>query len=392
MKNLKRATSWKGASLILAGVLASIGLGGFQASYAASGTEGAAFLDIPVGAGPAALGGGYTALANDAYATTYNPAGLGFMDSSQFSGQHLSYLDSIHYEYLSFGVPLPRSSACSSAVDCPGSALGGSVQYLGSGDINGMDASGNPTGDFSSYYAAYNLSYGHSFNEKLALGLTGKMIHAKLDDVSASAYAADLGAMYRVQKDLTLGASLTNLGSKLKFLNEGDPLPLAFHIGGAYQPNSHWMLTAEGVYPQTGLASFHLGGEWRPLELIALRAGFRTDTLKENSTLAGASLGLGLNVWGQELAYAWLPYGDLGNTHYISLLMKFGEAERSKRNLIQYQHIKKHRTVKGGDSDEIAPDYQQLMELLNDNDEHMAQQRRAKNPGYDEINQIFNQN
>ena len=339
---------------------------------ASSGTEGASFLDIPVGAGPAAMGAAYTALSNDAYAPTLNPGGLGFLESTQFSGQHIAYLESMNYEYLSFALPLPRSASCASPVDCPGSALGGSVQYLGSGDITGRDASGNPTGDFSSYYASYNLAFGKSFNEKLSLGLTGKMISAKLDDVSASAYAADLGTMYKLRGNLMLAAKVTNVGSKLKFLSEGDSLPMAFHVGAAYRPGSRWLITSEGVYPKTGLASFHLGGEWRPLEMLALRMGYRTDTLKGLSMLAGYTLGMGVNVWGQELAYAWLPYGDLGNTHYISLLMKFGEAERAKRNLIQYQHIKKHRTVNKGvpQAEEIAPDYQQLMELLTDSANH----------------------
>jgi hypothetical protein len=272
-------------------------------------------------------------------------------------------------------VPLPRASSCASPVDCPGSALGGSIQYLGSGDINGMDSSGNPTGTYSSYYASYNLSYGRAFNDKLSLGLTTKLISAKLDTVSASAYAVDLGSMYRLQRNLTLAATLTNLGSKLKFLNEGDSLPLAFHLGAAYQPTSHWLLTGEGVYPKTGLAGFHIGGEWHPIEMLALRTGYRTDTVKGLSPLAGYTLGVGLQVWGSELAYAWLPYGDLGNTHYFSLLMKFGETERSKRNLIQYQQIKKHQTVKhSGEEEEISPDYQQLMELLNDSDQHLARQ------------------
>src|SRR4051812_20146378 len=97
---------------------------------AASGTEGAAFLDIPVGAGPAAMGSAYTALANDSYAATYNPGGLGFIDSTQFSAQHLSYLESLHYEYLSFGIPLKHSG------------VGGSIQYLGSGDIDATEANG----------------------------------------------------------------------------------------------------------------------------------------------------------------------------------------------------------------------------------------------------------
>src|SRR5262249_6641713 len=149
-------------------------------------------------------------------------------------------------------------------------------------------------------------------------------------------------------------ATLTNLGTKLKFLSEGDDLPMAFHLGGAYQPTPHWQITSEGVFPKTGLAAFHAGLEWRPMEMLALRSGYRTDTLKGLSPLAGYSLGLGLNMWGQELGYAWLPYGELGNTHYFSLLMKFGETERAKRNLIQYQHIKAHRTVENGD--ELTPD------------------------------------
>src|SRR6267142_7222018 len=108
------------------------------------------------------------------------------------------------------------------------------------------------------------------------------------------------------------------------------------------------------------------------MEMLAIRAGYRTDTTKELSSYAGFSAGIGVNVWGQELSYAYLPYGDLGTTHYISLLMKFGETEKAKRNLIQYQHIKTHRTVKDTRSEEIAPDYQQLMELLNDSEQHLA--------------------
>src|ERR1019366_9024351 len=103
-------------------------------SYASSGTEGAAFLDIPVGAGPASLGAAYSALADDAYAPVINPAGLGFIESSQLAAQYLPYLESINYEQFSFGVPLPRNRSCSDPNSCPGSALGGSIQYLGAGN------------------------------------------------------------------------------------------------------------------------------------------------------------------------------------------------------------------------------------------------------------------
>src|SRR6185437_12930341 len=134
-------------------------------SLASSGTEGASFLDIPVGAGPAALGSAYTALATNAYAPTWNPAGLGFVDAAGVAAQHLSYLDSIHYEYLSAVYPF------SDARDNPTHrGVGFSAQYLGTGDITrtDIDQAGNfvnPGGSFSSHYGAYNLSYGQSLGD-----------------------------------------------------------------------------------------------------------------------------------------------------------------------------------------------------------------------------------
>jgi len=348
------------------------GMGNCQAVQASSGTEGAAFLDIPVGAEPAALGSAYTPLAVDAYAPVWNPAGLGWLDGNQVAGQHVAYLESMHYEFLSFVHPLgdQRDSSTHRGV-------GFSAQYFGSGDITGTDVSGNPTGTFSSHYGSYNFAYGQTFGERLAVGLTGKWINAQIDDVSANAFAADLGSLYKVNDKLRLAATLMNIGSTLKFLSSGDSLPLAFHVGGAYELNTHWLFTAEGVYPKTGLAAFHAGGEWRPVESVSLRAGYKTDTLDGLSALAGFTTGIGLHFMGQEFAYAWAPYGDLGSAQYFSLLVRFGGREEEKRNLIQYQTIKPQRAVKSQDKNGAEPEYQQLMQLLGDDDnQHYAQSTR----------------
>jgi hypothetical protein len=365
IKRMKTEGKTQSGGIIVAAVLlTSLIILNTNSLYASSGTEGAAFLDIPVGGTPASLGSAYTALANDAYAPTWNPGGLGFLDSTQLSGQHISYLESMSYEYLSFVHPLGND----------GRAFGAAIQYLTSGDIPGTDDKGNPTGDFSSHYGAYSLAYGQALSEKLSIGATGKWINAKISDVSANAYAVDFGGMYRMNRKLTLAATLTNVGTKLTFLSEGDTLPLAVHVGGAYQLNHQLNLVAEGVYRKTGLASVHFGGEWQPMEMIALRAGYKTDTVKENTALAGLTTGIGIKVWGQELDYAWVPLGELGDTHYFSLVMRFGEAERSKRNLIQYQNIKKHRTADYNQDhkEEQAPEYQQLMELLNESEQRAA--------------------
>jgi len=337
-------------------VLLGLLVGSSHYVLAASGTEGAAFLDIPVGAGPAALGGAYTALATDLYAPVWNPAGLGFLDSTQVGGEHLSYLESIHYEHLGFVTHFKS-----------GTGIGVSAQYLGSGDIPGANLSGAAESNYSSYFGSYNLAFGQSVGERLSLGLTGKLINAKISDVTSTAYAADLGALYKVVDHVTLAATLTNLGSKLKFLNDDSSLPVEGHVGAAYAPNSHWLASLEGVFPKSGPASAHLGLQWQPLELIAIRAGYKTDTTKELSAMAGMTVGAGLTLWGQELAYAWVPYGDLGDTQYFSLVIRFGADAKARQNLIRGQDIKKGKAVKGEDVEQ-----QQLMLLLKDEQERNA--------------------
>ena len=277
-----------------------------------SGTEGASFLNIPVGAEPAAMGGAYSASALNAYAPTWNPGGLGKISGTQIAVQHLDYLESINYEHFGFVQPFDK-----------GRGFGASIQYLGTADISATDATGAPMGSFDSHYGAYSLSYGHSLSSRLSMGITGKLIEAKIESVSATAYAADFGALYQATTKLMLAGVLRNVGTELKFLNEGDPLPLGLHLGGTYLATPAVTLALEGVVRQTGLASVHSGIEWRPADPLALRIGYRTDTIKELSALAGLTAGVGIKVMGQTLSYAWVPLDDLGNTQYISLLIQF---------------------------------------------------------------------
>jgi hypothetical protein len=298
-----------------------------QLSFASSGTEGASFLDIPVGARPAALGSSYSALATDAYAPVWNPAGLGFLNSTQLAGMHLSYLDTINNEFASFVHPFS-----------PGHALGISGQYFSPGDSKGTDITGTPTGDFSGHYASYSLAYGQRLGESVALGVTGKVIDAKIADVSAHAYGFDAGAMVQATRQLRLAAVVANVGTKLNFLNEGDSLPGAFRLGALYTPMEYLNLTAEGVYGFNGLASAHTGIEVTPSQVVSIRAGFRSDTVKNLSGFSGFTTGIGLHLWGQEFDYAWVPLGDLGDTQYFSLVIRLGAPAENQKNLQTHQN------------------------------------------------------
>jgi len=315
---------------------------------ASAGTEGAAFLEIPVGAEPAAMGSAYAALAVNAYAPVWNPAGLAFSRGIQFAGEHLAYLDSVHDEFASVAVPLGM-----------GRALAGSLQYIGAGDIAGTNSAGISNGNFSTYAAVYSLAYGQKLTDRLGLGFTGKAIQTKIAEAGAHAFAGDFGALYYPFATLGLAFTVTNAGTTLKFIDQPDSLPLSYHAAIAYRPVGAWTLSVQATQMQNGQTSAQSGAEWHPTPLLALRTGYRTDTMAHLSPVAGLSAGLGLQLWDQEFSYAWIPYGALGDTQYFSLLLKFG----GDAGLVQFHEMKKSEHAKAGAAPD--PEDEQLMEMLN---------------------------
>ncbi len=289
-------------------------LGAAQKAWCYAGTEGAGFLNIPTGGRPAALGGAYSALANDAYAPLLNPAGLGFLKTSQFALMHLSYLDSMSYEFASLVHPFSA-----------GHSIGASVQNLRPGNTRSTDINGDPLGDFSGSFFAYSLGYGQSIGGVFSIGLVGKVIQSKIADFSASGVAGDLGVMVRPSNNLGFSAVVANVGSKITFIQDGDSFPSSLRMGGFYSPFRRWIFALQGTHAKTGLTSGQSGVEWNPLDVVSVRAGYKTETAHENSSAAGVSVGIGLHLAGQQFDYAWAPLGDLGDTQYFSMVLQWGE-------------------------------------------------------------------
>lgn len=122
--------------------------------------------------------------------------------------------------------------------------------------------------------------------------------------------------------------------------------------------------------------------EWRVLPRAWWRVGYRTDTVAEQSQLAGFTTGVGLQVWEHELAYAWVPLGELGSTQYLSLVFRFGPPVAEKRRLIEYQRIKKHKTATGPAEGRLS-ESEELMQLLNeDNTPHPKDAEAPRRSGW----------
>lgn len=312
-----------------------------------SGSEGASFLDIPVGGRPTALGNAYSALSADAYAPVANPAGLGFLPSTQFAAMHLSYLESMDYEFASFVHPFRF-----------GQSMGVSVQYLRPGDNIQRDATGTEIGDYSGSFLSGSLSYGQKVNQFAAFGITGKLVQSKIAGYSANGYGADVGGMFYPSHQLILALGVANIGSNLSYINEGDSLPLNIKGGLAYNPIQPLVLALQETYSRSGLASTQLGVEWSPIDMISIRGGYKSETQKE---LSGWTAGIGLMLAGQEFDYTWVPMKDFGNTQYFSLVLRGGGvASEESKDIPDVAPSKRNRTKNFPDRDDLDQDDQEF--------------------------------
>jgi len=290
-----------------------------------AGTTGANFLKMPVGVRN--VGMGETGVAfSDVNCVYYNPAGLGWLTKPELTFAHTQQIQSVSFEHASGILPVTDWGA-----------FGLSVYYLGTGNIQGYDNTGAPTVNVDAYYGAAAVSYGkYVLGERiegdgLTAGVTLKYIFSKLDDAPGTAIGCDIGTMYvfkpsQITLDnlLAVGLSVQNLGTKLKYDNDGDPLPMNIKAGAMYKflvPKVKPILTLDvNKYNDSDLYVC-MGGEISLKDVIAFRAGYVTKGSRD--TDSGLRFGVGLKSYGLSFDYAYSGLGDLGNVHKFGLTVNF---------------------------------------------------------------------
>ncbi|MFH1282650.1 MAG: PorV/PorQ family protein [bacterium] len=313
---MKKKTLVGLCGLIVSGLLISPSIHARAFSDDDAGTCGAEFLKLGVGARPIGMGEAFVAVADDASSISWNPAGLREVNRRQLAGMHAVWLEDFSYEYIAYAQPLKSGT------------LGASINYLHMGDIDSLDEQGNTTGSLSFHDLAVNVAYSSRISQ-LLWGINLKLIQEELAGSSAQAYATDIGVIYKMDdKDkLKLGAVVQNLGTEIKYESAGDPLPLLIKAGAAYRLKSNLLLAADINTPIDNDPSLHLGIEYKFNKLknidLAARAGYKTTTIVDLDALSGLSAGLGCKISDIGIDYAWIQYGDLGNTHRISFLVSF---------------------------------------------------------------------
>jgi hypothetical protein len=295
-----------------------LGMAGTASAAAKSnaGATGAAFLKIGVGARAAALGGAYTALADDASAVAWNPAGLAAVKQAQATAMRAQWLQGTESNFLAGAVP---------------TSVGTFALGVRSFSVDGLERRTADTaaneGTFDSRDDAYTLGYGIAIG-RFGLGAGLTYIRQTLDGAAASAPAGDLGATWKTADKLTLGLAARNLGGDIKFDREGDPLPRVVSLGAALSAaHDRWRLAADLREAQDNGFSYALGTEVvSPLSKnlsAALRGGYDSVAADAPGGTAGVALGGGLTWKNWTVDMAWAPYGDLGQTFRYAFLVKF---------------------------------------------------------------------
>ncbi|MCK4532771.1 PorV/PorQ family protein [bacterium] len=285
------------------------------------GTTGGQFLKIGIGARPVAMGESFVAVANDANSCYWNPAGLSEIKTIQTTTTYLQWLEDTGYTYSSYIQPLKDNYFHYGTI-----AL--SLAYLGMGAIpkTEIDINDNIVATGKSFDAsdiAFIFSYGGKIKNFL-VGYNIKYIKQTIEEEKASTFSLDLGMKYLFSDNLSFGLVTQNIGGKVKFVKEEDPLPLNIKSGIAYKTLHNSLFSFDIHFPvEINQPNYHLGIEQVLSNLFVLRSGYKLNSVSDSKELSGLSFGLGLKWKKYHLDYAWVPYGNLGQTHHISLFLKF---------------------------------------------------------------------
>ncbi len=306
-----------GCKILLTVLILSIMAMPALAASSKIGTSGAQFLKIGVGARATGMGGIYTGLADDVSAIYWNPGGLGQLKAPEMMLMYNNWFQDISHQFAAFAYPIQNVGVF---------ALG--VTMLTVNDLEKRAADTEvKDGTFKAQDAAYALAYGRQITDQLMLGATVKMLNSKIDDQSASGVAVDVGGLIKTPVEgLDVGLAVTNIGSKYKFIDEGDPLPMAIKAGVGYRMlNDSLILAADVISPNDNSLQFGGGVEYG-LKFggdmaLAVRTGYKTGV--DTGGLSGLGAGLGFTFKKVGVDFAWSPFGDLGNAYRVSLSAKF---------------------------------------------------------------------
>lgn len=207
------------------------------------------FLQIEPDSRGAGMGNTGVALADNASAIFWNPAGLAFQKgNNQASITHSNWLanfqvNDLFYDYVVGTYYIEGIGT-----------IGAHLTYLNLGEqAETREDSPEVISRFNSYELAFGGSYGYQFSKNFGIGTSLRLIYSSLasgTSISAqkvnpgSSVAVDLALLYKTNPfdiggrnaQLNFGANLSNLGPGIQYTDNAqkDPLPTVLRFGWSF--------------------------------------------------------------------------------------------------------------------------------------------------------------
>jgi hypothetical protein len=317
-----RRIGWVLGAAFLAGLLAGVPDASAQDKV---GTTGAQFLKIGVSPRAEAIGGAFTAIADDASAVFYNPAGLVQIENRQVMLSYIQYPADITHSFAALAVPLRF-----------GGVLGVGYYGLDAGDMLLTDykypyGDGTTLGEGRTFGAkgyAVSVSYGRFLTDRFSVGGTFKLVDELLETERATGWAADIGTIYNTGfRNFKITMMISNFGPDMRHIAEDFPLPINFRFGGAVDildaPKHHAVLAVEGSHPSDNRERYSAGLEYVFNNFASFRIGDRFEY-----DLGGISVGGGLTFklaerYKARIDYAYQDFQALDKIQRFSLTVDF---------------------------------------------------------------------
>jgi len=313
-----------------------------KASETDVGTTGGSVTKISIGARAAGMGNAFVGVADGVNCVYWNPAGLGIIERTQFSATHTEWLADTRYEWAGLAQSFTKWVTI---------GMDAAIFYTGQipRTIESSVGDYEEDGVFEYNNTNFRLAIGSGAYRKVRIGASFQVFQQEVDyerivkqqvpDRKARSTFANLGILYQPTDKLRIGVSIQNIGNGIKGLGEkNEQLPRIIRLGVAYttrvvreelpieqetqkQSGNKLIIAGDVVKPSDRSIGINAGLEYTFQNGFVLRGGYQSNT--DFDLLSSLRGGFGYVTPTYRIDYAFVPCGDIGNTHRVTFTLSF---------------------------------------------------------------------
>ena len=315
---------------------------------AQTGTKVYPFLNVPVSARQAVLGGDAVSVRDyDVNFAAINPALMNLDMDNRIGINYGSYIAGSHLGSINYVKDLSA-----------GHFISVNARVLDFGKTPRTDEFGNVNGEFSAMDASFGVGYAYQFDDDFTIGANVNYLTSKIDNYTSSAISANAGVTYHnEQSKETVALVFRNFGYQIKSYNgTKEQLPFRADIGYtrilpefplAYTITYHDLqqFNISQSYDINGKeVGFgrklmdHLSGgiELFPEQAFNIRMGYNVKRGNELAVLdqrnfSGFSFGFGIKISSFRFDYSHVRYHNADNVNQIGLMLDLVELSGNRR-------------------------------------------------------------